>query len=94
MRQYPDRDPVEVEEQVWKIRLVCPGGGKYVWNDRWQTMESTVYGHPGQPKIGPAAPLPLMDLNRGEFGLTFEDQGLRAKAGLNRRPQGGEAEKR
>ena len=57
-RRYPDQDPVAVHERVWKIRLICPGGGRYVWNDEWQTMESTVYGHPGQPKAGPAAPRP------------------------------------
>ena len=49
-RLYPDRDPVEVHRQVWGVELVCPGGGKYVWNEKFRTMESTVYGHPGEPK--------------------------------------------
>ena len=49
-RRYPDRDPVVLHEQFWQTRLVCPGGGKYVWNEKWQTMESTVFGHPGEPK--------------------------------------------
>ena len=84
---YPDRDPLEVHEQVWKIRLVCPGGGKYVWNDAWQTMESTVYGHPGEPKQGPAATPALKSFVHGDFGLTFEDQGLRARAVLDRQAQ-------
>jgi hypothetical protein len=83
-RRYPDQDPVAVHERVWKIRLVCPGGGRYVWNDQWQTMESTVYGHPGQPKPGPSGPPALIDFAHGSFGLTFENHGLRARALLER----------
>lgn len=82
--RYPDRDPVKVHEKFWQTRLVCPGGGEYVWNDAWQTMESTAYGHPGEPKPGPASPLPLSALTAGNFGLTFEKQGLRARAALDR----------
>ena len=55
-RLYPNQDPVELHERVWQIRLICPGGGHYIWNDAYQTMESTVYGHPGEPKSGLAAP--------------------------------------
>ena len=84
-RRWPDRDPVKMHEEFWHMRLVCPGGGDYVWNDEWQTMESTVYGHPGQPKRGPAN-VALADVVGGNFGLTFEDQGLRARAVIDRRP--------
>ena len=45
-RLYPDRNPVGVHRAVWGVELVCPGGGKYVWNEKYETMESTVYGHP------------------------------------------------
>jgi len=83
-RRYPDRDPVAVEEQVWHTALVCPGGGKYVWNADYQTMESTVYGHPGQPRFGPDVPAPLADVRWIDFGLTFENHGLRAKAEIHR----------
>ncbi len=83
-RMYPDRDPVELHERVWQIRLICPGGGRYVWNDKWQTMESTVYGHPGEPKSGPPAPPALSEFTSGAFGLTFEHQGLRARISLER----------
>jgi len=85
-RRWPDRDPVKLHEQFWHTRLVCPGGGDYVWNDEWQTMESTVYGHPGQPKRGPAN-VALGDVVGGNFGLTFEDRGLRARAVIDRRPR-------
>ncbi len=83
-RLYPDQDPVALHQRVWKIGLLCPGGGRYVWNEKFQTMESTVYGHPGEPKPGPAAPPALMDFARGAFGLSFENQGLRARVSLER----------
>ncbi len=85
-RMFADRDPVAVHQQIWQVELVCPGGGKYVWNENWQTMESTVYGHPGQPKQGPPAPPVLSTFREGNFGLTFEDRGLRARATLRRDP--------
>jgi hypothetical protein len=88
-RRWPDRDPVKLHEEFWQTRLVCPGGGDYVWNDEWQTMESTVYGHPGEPKRGPAN-VSLTDVISGNFGLTFEDQGLRARAVIDRRPSEGQ----
>jgi hypothetical protein len=86
-RLYPDRDPVEVHAQVWGVELVCPGGGKYVWNDKYQTMASTVYGHPGEPKDGPSAPPVLSSFDEASFGLTFENQGLRARAELTRQSE-------
>jgi len=84
-RLYPDRDPVAVHEQVWKTKLVCPGGGKYVWNDTWQTMESSVYGHPGESKDGPIITPGMLGIEQADFGLTFEEQGLRARAVLERK---------
>ena len=83
-RLYPDHDPLAVHQQVWQTALVCPGGGKYVWNPEFQTMESTVYGHPGQPKTGPAFPQPLVNVQWLDFGLTFENRGLRAQAEIRR----------
>ncbi len=62
-RRYPKQDPVKLHEQFWQTTLVCPGGGRYVWNEQWQTMESTVYGHPAQPKPGPEKILPA----RGDY---------------------------
>jgi hypothetical protein len=83
-RRYPDRDPVELHERYWHTRLVCPGGGEYVWNDRWQTMESTAFGHPGEPKQPEAIAAPWQSIIGGNLGLTFEQEGLRAKAVLDR----------
>ena len=66
------------------MELLCPGGGKYVWNDQFATMESTVYGHPGLPKHGPAAPPVLSSFSSADFGLTLENNGLRARVELKR----------
>ena len=84
-RLFPDRDPVAVHEEFWQTRLVCPGGGEYVWNEDWQTMESTAAGHPGDPKLGPIAPAALAELDQADFDLTFEEQGLRARAQVKRK---------
>jgi len=85
-RRYPDRDAVQLHEQIWKARLIDPAGGRYTWNDKWQTMESSVYGHPGKPKKGPTAPPVVAGIRAGNFGLTFQDDGLRARVVLDREP--------
>ena len=84
-RMYPNQDPVALHQRIWHSQLACPGGGTYVWNEKWQTMESTVYGHPGQPKRGPAVPHALDQLSSYDFGLNLEDQGLRARVSLQRK---------
>ncbi len=84
-RLFPSRDPLQVHEQFWQTKLLCPGGGTYVWNAKWQTMESTVYGHPGEPKTGAANATPLARFSGANLGLSFEPQGLSAKAVLERK---------
>ena len=83
-RLYPEQDPVKLHEAWWGSRLLCPAGGTYVWNERWRTMESTVCGHPGEPKPVPAAP--LAGVSFGNLGVTFENHGLSAQAILERHP--------
>jgi len=48
-------------------------------------MESTVFGHPGKPKAGDFTS-PLAALLNANLGVTFENQGLTAKATLGRTP--------
>ncbi|GAB4140261.1 MAG: hypothetical protein Tsb009_09520 [Planctomycetaceae bacterium] len=84
-RLYPKKDPVAVHQQLWQVRLRCPGGGRYVWNERFQTMESTVYGHPAAPKPGPDMPAEFSAIKDLNFGLTFEHKGLRARMILDRK---------
>ncbi|MBI3819899.1 MAG: hypothetical protein HY286_14475 [Planctomycetes bacterium] len=81
-RLHPAEDPVAMYEKIYKTRPICPGGGEYVWNEKWQTMESTVCGHPGEPKPVRAIPQSIVDIKNMEFGLTFENGGLRATAEL------------
>jgi len=83
-RRFPNQNPLALYQKYWHARLVCPGGGDYVWNDEWQTYESTVYGHPGQPKAGPSVPPALSLFQTADFGLTFELNGLRARVALQR----------
>ena len=83
-QRYPETDPVQLHKRFWQRTLVCPGGGKYVWNDEWQTMESTVFGHPGDPKSGAGFPSQLKQIKFGNLGLTFEESGLRARLELKR----------
>ena len=83
-RRYPSQDPLTIHERLWQTRLICPGGGAYVWDEQWQSFTSTVYGHPGNPKNGPAIP-PLLEQFRSlNFDLGFENQGLRARIVLER----------
>ena len=46
--------------------------------------ESTVYGHPGEPKAGPDLPDVMDTVESGDFGLSFEDGGLRARGVVKR----------
>jgi hypothetical protein len=83
-RRYPDSDPLRMHELLWGERLLCPAGGRYLWNAEWQTMTSSVCGHPGVP--GSEIPLPALitTLLRARTGLTFELDGLRATIELQR----------
>jgi hypothetical protein len=49
-------------------------------------MESISYGHPGEPKQGPPFPAALRELAQANFGITFEDDGLRTRVELTQQP--------
>jgi hypothetical protein len=92
-RRFADRDPLEVHERTWGVHLIDPAGGTYVWNESWQTMESSNYGHPADPKPGPEK-APMIDVfERGNFGVDFEPQGIRARAQVSVRPSARASEK-
>lgn len=84
-RLFPGEDPVKVHERWWGTRLVCPAGGTYAWNESAGTMESSVLGHPGNPKAFDDALGQLRQVDSARFGLTFENDGLRARAEVMRR---------
>ncbi len=83
-RAFPDMDPVEVHRRAFGTRLLCPGGGTYRWNEEFRTMESTVYGCPARSGDDAAWPAAVRAVTRAELGLTFEHDGLRARAALHR----------
>ncbi len=68
------------------MRLVCPGGGRYVWNEAWQTMESTVYGHPAAPKDGPTVASLLSAFDDLDTGVTLTRIGARSSADAGEAP--------
>ena len=58
-----------------------------VWNDEYQTMESTIYGSPGNPRPGPAWPALLNRFDSGDFGVDFEEHGVRGRASIALQPE-------
>jgi hypothetical protein len=83
-RRYPDRDPVELHQRIWGTRLACPGGGAYEWHEPYRSISSTVCGHPGEPPAELPKLTPLSGIEAADFGLTFEPDGLRARADVKR----------
>lgn len=82
-RAAPDKDPAALYEKLWGARLTCPAGGEYRWNSTTESMESTVTGSPVAPKDFKPAPA-LPGIASGEFGLTFENDGVNARLRLDR----------
>jgi len=83
-RELREDDALAFHERAFGVVLHCPGGGEYRWNETWQTFESTVYGHPAEPRAGPSLPPAALTVLSAELGLTFEDGGLRSRARIVR----------
>ncbi|HEX3358210.1 MAG TPA: hypothetical protein VHS31_14655 [Tepidisphaeraceae bacterium] len=83
-RRYPNEDPVKLHQRLWATTLTCPAGGTYVWNEQDQTMESTIFGSPTTPKEPNHLPTLLDNFSGLDAGITFQDNGLRARANLER----------
>ncbi|MCI0498913.1 MAG: hypothetical protein L0Y36_04435 [Planctomycetales bacterium] len=75
---------LDFHKRYWHTELTCPGGGQYVWNQEFHTFESTVFGHPAQPRLPVQIPTPLTKTKKVQFGITFEEDGLRAKTVIER----------
>lgn len=84
-RLAPEKSAVDFHEQFWYTRLTCPGGGEYVWNDEYKTYESTVYGHPGQPKTRTDVPSLWQAFEQANTSLIFEEDGLRSQGEVKRK---------
>ena len=65
--------------KVWQTELQCPGGGKYRWSEKFETYESSVFGHPGKPRMPQNGIGLLSPFGQVDFGLTFENDGLRVE---------------
>lgn len=89
-RLFPDRDPVQIHEELWGEQLTCPGEGKYIWDEQWRTMKSTAFGHPGEPIPGPVVQVPFTEFGKADFGISFEDGGLRGRVEVDSSEHGGE----
>ncbi len=83
-RLFPEKDPQALYETLWHTSLSSPQTGDYVWNTEWQTMESTLFGHPGQPKAVQQRFGVVDNITSGNVALSFENNGLRVKAEYER----------
>ena len=83
-RLFPSDDPLKVHERWWGARLICPAGGTYSWNAAEGTVESSALGHPGDPRPFTPTLGQLRQIRHARFGLTFEDDGLRARVEITR----------
>jgi hypothetical protein len=86
-RRYPNEDPIKVHERLFGVQLVEPAEGTYTWNEPDQTMESTVFGSPTTPKKPEHLPTMLEGFSAFAGGITFEENGLRARARLEKASQ-------
>jgi len=84
-RNHNETDAVTYHQAHWHTHLSCPGGGTYQWNDKFQTYESTVFGCPARPKAPSKDISFFSNVQHLSFGLTFEDDGLRAKTTIWRK---------
>ena len=81
--QLKEMDAIAYHRKVWHTDLSCPGGGEYRWNQMFQTYESTVFGHPANPKA-PKDFSVLGGWKAIDLGLNFEKDGLRVQASVRR----------
>ena len=83
-RLWPDQDPVAVHEKLFRVRLVDPAGGKYVVAPDGLRIVSETYGHPTETRPGPKRPAFLEGFQEARGGLTFENDGVRARLVIER----------
>ncbi len=81
-RRFPDQDPADFHEAHYGVRIDCPGGKGFRWNEQDRTFESVAYGHPGSPRQAGEAIGFLENHRRFQSGIEFENDGLRARLRL------------
>lgn len=91
-RHHGIENALKFHQRNWNTLLVCPGGGNYQWNEEFKTYESSIFGHPARPRNPDTLKTsPFSGLNEISFGLTFEEDGMRAKTEILRKPTGKQA---
>jgi hypothetical protein len=83
-RLFPDQDPVAVHERLFKVRLHDSAGGSYVVDRASGRIVSSTFGHPAETRPGPKQPAMLEDFKEARAGLTFENDGVRARITIER----------
>jgi hypothetical protein len=83
-RMWPDQDPVLVHEKLFQARLVDPAGGRYLVAGDGLRIFSETYGHPTETRPGPERPKFAEKIKSASAGLTFENDGVRAKVLIER----------
>ncbi len=83
--RYPSEDPVRVHERLFGVKLTTPTKQALTWNDEFQSMESPEFGRPGSPKPRDTNHGTFRDILRAEFGIEFENDGLRAVVEVTKR---------
>ena len=84
-RLFPEQDAVQLHRKLWGQKLICPGGGSYVWDTKNRTYRSTVFGSPVMPRTPMGTPYPYRDIKSLDAGITFELGGVRAKVHLRKK---------
>ncbi|MBT5378316.1 MAG: hypothetical protein HN675_14935 [Opitutae bacterium] len=91
-RHHGIENALKFHQRNWNTLLVCPGGGNYQWNEEFKTYESSIFGHPARPRNPDTLKTsPFSGLNEISFGLTFEEDGMRAKTEILSKPTGKQA---
>ena len=83
-RRFPDRDPIEVHQEVTGERLRCPSGGNYVLDKKRGIMVSEVFGLPGDEPSKLKNPLNSFPFSHLAFSVNLERNSLWLRTDLLR----------
>lgn len=73
-RMFPTEDPVAVHERLFHMKLLCPGGGVYYYDETLKTMASSVFGSPANQKPATSGiPESFKGIRGARLGITFGD---------------------
>jgi hypothetical protein len=85
-RLRPTEDALALYTNTFHQTPIDPLGGTYSWDEKLQTYTSSTLGNPAAEKTSTQLPAAIESLRALDFGLTLEDNNLRARAVLERNP--------